>query len=174
MSANLYSCQFLDVSLEKLKLFRQSSALPKGVEVKTVDSFQGLEDVVFVLHCSAAFVERPNPLGHVSDVRRLNVALTRAREMMFIVSNFSFWEDRILKVGKQNDSSGKRKFPMETNEPFYRLLVEARKAKRVVPLSQEHLNSLSDVYIQRGKLCQDLKKTGGAFGRVFKQVKDRP
>lgn len=159
----------------ELKLFRESKFLPKGVEVKTVDSFQGLEDVAIVLHCSAAFAERPNPLGHISNVRRLNVALTRAKELMFIVGNFSFWEDRILKVaGKPNDSSGGRKFHMEVNEPFYRLLTEVRRAKMVAPLSQEVLNSLPDVYIKRGKLCQDFKKTAAIFGgKEFKHVKDR-
>jgi hypothetical protein len=93
---------------------------------------------------------------------------------MFIVGNFSFWEDRILKVGNQNDSLGRRKFPMEVNEPFYRLLTEARKAKMVAPLSQELLNFLSDVYIKRGKLCQNFKKTVASFGREFKQVQQRP
>jgi hypothetical protein len=41
----------------ELKLFRESKLLPKGVVVKTVDSFQGLEDVAIVLHCSAAFAD---------------------------------------------------------------------------------------------------------------------
>jgi hypothetical protein len=144
--------------------FRKSKALPKGVVVKTVDSFQGLEDIAIVLHGSAAFHNKPNPLGHISNERRLNVALTRARELMVIVGNFSFWEDRIVGTGK--DSTGVPKFKMEPAAPFHRLLTEARKAKMVVPVLSEWLGGLPDIYVKRGKVGKDLPKR-------FVNVKDR-
>lgn len=77
-------------------LFRKSNFLPKGVAVQTVDSFQGLEDAAVILHCLAAFPKKPNPLGHISNEKCPNVALTRACELMLIVGNFSFREDSCL------------------------------------------------------------------------------
>ena len=55
------------------------------IEINTVDAFQGREqDIVFYS------VVRSNPkrqIGFLSDCRRLNVALSRARELLFIVGD---------------------------------------------------------------------------------------
>lgn len=75
---------------------------------------------------------------------------------MFIVGNFSFWEDRIVGTGK--DSTGYPKFEMKRASPFYRLLTEARKAKMVVPVLSEWLGGLPDIYVKRGKVDKDLPK----------------
>ncbi|MBC8492592.1 MAG: protein kinase [Chloroflexi bacterium] len=56
-----------------------------SIEINTVDAFQGRErDIVFYS------VVRSNPkrqIGFLSDCRRLNVALSRARELLFIVGD---------------------------------------------------------------------------------------
>merc|ERR1719181_2768644 len=55
----------------------------KGVEVCTVDSFQGKESDVVVLSCVRSSVgvslDPRLAVGFVADPRRINVALTRAR-----------------------------------------------------------------------------------------------
>lgn len=59
--------------------------LPPGVEIDTVDAFQGREKEAIVLS-----LVRSNPKGEVgflSDVRRMNVALTRARAHLFVVGD---------------------------------------------------------------------------------------
>ncbi|KAJ4369251.1 hypothetical protein N0V83_006336 [Neocucurbitaria cava] len=45
----------------------------QGFHVQTVDSFQGKEDQIIVVHCSAARKTRQNPIGFLTDLRRLNV-----------------------------------------------------------------------------------------------------
>lgn len=63
--------------------------MPKDVEVNTVDAFQGREKEIIVFNCV-----RSNPiksivgsLGFLTDLRRLNVAITRPKHFLFIVGN---------------------------------------------------------------------------------------
>ncbi|MCK6546879.1 AAA domain-containing protein [Myxococcota bacterium] len=56
-----------------------------GVEVDTVDGFQGREKEVVIISCV-----RSNPdgeIGFLADVRRMNVALTRARRKLVIIGD---------------------------------------------------------------------------------------
>lgn len=56
-----------------------------GVEINTVDAFQGREeDIVFY---SVVRSNRAKSIGFLDDSRRLNVALSRARELLFIVGD---------------------------------------------------------------------------------------
>lgn len=65
----------------------------KDIEVSTVDSFQGKEKSIILLHFVAAMTsDKVGPFGFVKDSRRLNVALTRARDFMWMVGNFSTWD----------------------------------------------------------------------------------
>lgn len=66
------------------------------VDCSTVDSNQGREKNIIVLHLVAARGvnaqdPRATPFGFVKEVRRLNFALTRAKEFMFLVGNFALW-----------------------------------------------------------------------------------
>jgi senataxin len=54
-------------------------------EVNTVDGFQGREKDVIVLSCVRAMADRG--LGFLSDERRMNVALTRAKYALIIVGH---------------------------------------------------------------------------------------
>jgi len=54
-----------------------------SVQVETVDSFQGRELDVVVISC----VRSGARVGFLSDMRRLNVALTRAKDVLYVVGN---------------------------------------------------------------------------------------
>eukprot|EP00400_MALV-I_sp_L67-5_P000007 gene7-108_t len=59
--------------------------LPKNVEVHTVDSFQGSEsDIVFLSFVRA---NKGGKVGFLNDFRRLNVALTRAKKLLWVFCN---------------------------------------------------------------------------------------
>eukprot|EP00033_Pygsuia_biforma_P005431 GCRY01005994.1.p1 GENE.GCRY01005994.1~~GCRY01005994.1.p1 ORF type:complete len:980 (-),score=123.40 GCRY01005994.1:57-2996(-) len=50
----------------------------------TVDGFQGEENDVIILSCVRS---QPHRVGFLTDFRRINVALTRARSLLFVVGN---------------------------------------------------------------------------------------
>lgn len=55
------------------------------IEINTVDAFQGREKDVIIFSCVRSNKERA--LGFVSDFRRMNVAITRAKHCLFVVGN---------------------------------------------------------------------------------------
>lgn len=61
------------------------------VMVETVDSFQGKQMDVVILSCVRATSARTGSgsVGFVADVRRMNVAITRARRALWIVGNMA-------------------------------------------------------------------------------------
>jgi len=57
--------------------------------VITVDAFQGSEADVIIL----SFVRTQKSVGFLSDARRLNVSLTRAKDLLVIVGNYDQLKD---------------------------------------------------------------------------------
>ena len=76
------------------------------ISINTIDSFQGQErDVVFI---SMTRSNADSTIGFLSDVRRMNVAMTRARKKLVVVGDsatltqFSFYEDLVNYAQEQN------------------------------------------------------------------------
>ena len=70
------------------------------IEINTVDAFQGREtDIIFysVVRCNSE-----GDIGFLSDVRRLNVAFSRARELLVIVGNHEAVTKRPMIYNKPN------------------------------------------------------------------------
>lgn len=55
--------------------------------IETVDSFQGKQLDVIIFSCVRA--KGGNGLGFITDVRRLNVAITRAKRALWILGSLS-------------------------------------------------------------------------------------
>jgi len=68
---------------DQVTLIRRGA--PEGVEVKTVDGFQGREKEVIIL--SLVRSNEEGRIGFLRDLRRLNVAITRARRKLYIVGD---------------------------------------------------------------------------------------
>lgn len=68
------------------RLFSQAlgTTYDKTVEINTVDSFQGREADIVILSCVRAAGSKG--IGFLSDVRRMNVALTRSKHFLFVIS----------------------------------------------------------------------------------------
>ena len=77
------------------------AALPEGVEVGTVDKFQGREAaVVFFSMASSSGDDVPRGLEFLFDRNRFNVAVSRARCLSAVVSSPKLLEARCAKVGQ--------------------------------------------------------------------------
>lgn len=63
----------------------QAALEGSGVEVDTVDAFQGREADAVVVSCVRANTEAE--VGFLADLRRMNVALSRARRHLFVVGD---------------------------------------------------------------------------------------
>jgi senataxin len=57
------------------------------IEINTVDAFQGREKEIIIFSCVRSSAK--GNLGFVSDYRRMNVAITRARHCLYVVGNSS-------------------------------------------------------------------------------------
>lgn len=68
-------------TLGKLRI---NVSLISPLTFETVDSFQGKQADIIILSCVRTL---PGAVGFVSDVRRLNVAITRAKRALWIVGN---------------------------------------------------------------------------------------
>ena len=56
------------------------------IDFNTVDGFQGQEKDIIILSCVRSAAE-PRSIGFLSDRRRLNVAVTRAKSNLFVIGN---------------------------------------------------------------------------------------
>ena len=69
------------------------------MEVSSVDAFQGREANIVIFSCVRAAGSRG--IGFLSDVRRMNVALTRAKNFLFVIARCSsitvnpYWRDLV-------------------------------------------------------------------------------
>lgn len=74
------------------------------IEINTVDAFQGREtDIVFY---SVVRSNDEGNLGFLKDVRRLNVAFSRARELLVVVGDHQCAQRRLEVNGQQNPFVG--------------------------------------------------------------------
>lgn len=84
------------------------------VEINTVDAFQGREtDIVFY---SVVRSNEDGNLGFLKDVRRLNVAFSRARELLVVVGDHQCAQRRLDINGQENPFVGIIKFIRDNSD----------------------------------------------------------
>lgn len=71
--------------LKKTFIDRYGFLITKQIEFNTVDGFQGQEKDIILFSCVRA--ETSTGVGFLADIRRMNVALTRARASLWIVGS---------------------------------------------------------------------------------------
>jgi len=87
---------------ELLKRFKQrwGNDITNSIDFNTIDGFQGQEKDIIILSCVRGAQE--HGVGFLKDIRRINVALTRAKSTLFILGNKEalkgnhFWQDLIV------------------------------------------------------------------------------
>jgi senataxin len=74
--------------LKRVFQVRYGEKILAGVEFNTVDTFQGRERDIIIFSCVK--VAEEGGVGFLSDIRRMNVRLTRANSSLFILGNSKF------------------------------------------------------------------------------------
>jgi senataxin len=78
---------------------RLGAGYERFVEISSVDAFQGREANIVIFSCVRA--AGSNGIGFLSDVRRMNVALTRSKHFLFVIANTRsitvnpYWRDLV-------------------------------------------------------------------------------
>ena len=96
----------VEVLKEQLLSFSTLTDAGQAISINTIDSFQGQErDLVYI---SMTRSNADSTIGFLSDVRRMNVAMTRARKKLVVVgdsatlSQFAFYADFIAYAQEHN------------------------------------------------------------------------
>lgn len=85
-----------------------------SIEINTVDAFQGREtDIVFY---SVVRSNDAGKLGFLKDIRRLNVAFSRARELLVVVGDHQCAQRRLDINGQENPFVGIIKFIRDNSD----------------------------------------------------------
>jgi len=71
--------------VRRLRSLLQAKSIAAGVEVSTIDGFQGREKEVIIF--STVRANNRGSLGFLADSRRINVAMTRARSGFVVIGN---------------------------------------------------------------------------------------
>lgn len=92
------------------------------VEVNTVDAFQGREANIVIF--SAVRAAGSHGIGFLSDVRRMNVALTRAKHFLFVIARCKsigvnpYWND-LVQHAKETNAVVRVPILGDTNKPLF-------------------------------------------------------
>jgi predicted DNA helicase len=79
------STQTAFISPYSAQVTAAAGVLPKGIRCSTIDSFQGQETDTLVISLVRSNDE--GNIGFLKDYRRMNVAITRAREKVFVIGD---------------------------------------------------------------------------------------
>ena len=90
------------VTLKQMFKKKTNNDFLKKVEINTVDAFQGREADIVIFSCVRAAGSKG--IGFLSDVRRMNVGLTRAKHFLFVIArvesivNNPYWKQLVEQI----------------------------------------------------------------------------
>jgi hypothetical protein len=141
------------------------------IEVATVDSYQGRENRIVIVHLAASWqpliqpdmkCQRVNPIGFMGDKRRLNVALSRAQDYSILVGDFAYWEERIQLVNKQQrqvyrspDGKTAPRFLMNMQLPFPIMMKHVHDEQELVQYQSDPAGSKGPLTIPTNHVRED-------------------
>ena len=138
------------------QIFAQKFGKPYStkVEISTVDAFQGREASIVIFSCVRA-AHKGVGIGFLSDVKRMNVALTRAKHFLFVITRCRtiivnpYWRDLVRHAREQRAII---KVPMKRGNKNEELSFPG--LKTLAPLhdsTQPQLSRLRDGYDSEGE-----------------------
>ena len=122
----------------------------RKVEINSVDSFQGREASVIIFSCVRAAGSKG--IGFLSDIRRMNVALTRAKHFLFVIARCQsiivnpYWKDLVDHAHERRaiinvPARGKFSFPdlcsLEAVKPIPKEMIPVSKKSTINMSRQE-------------------------------------
>ena len=158
--------------LKRTFIDRYGSLITKQVDFNTVDGFQGQEKDIILFSCVRA--ETHTGVGFLADIRRMNVALTRARASLWVVGSV----DALVKNKTWRDlfnDAKDRNLVTEAYIGFTRSLEGGQtpskpKITEIETITLEGENTKDD-----GSVIRDAKKSiDNRSQRVVKDSKKRP
>ncbi|KAF3910108.1 hypothetical protein AA313_de0204025 [Arthrobotrys entomopaga] len=116
-----------------------SGSILKAVEFNTTDAFQGREREIIIFSCVRA--SQRSTVGFLSDIRRMNVGLTRARSSLFVLGNAEtlgkneFW-GRLVEDARSRDFYTEGNFEQLLKRPSRTTIKQIEKRLSGVSISQ--------------------------------------
>mmetsp|Transcript_15732 Transcript_15732/g.23157 ORF Transcript_15732/g.23157 Transcript_15732/m.23157 type:complete len:1124 (-) Transcript_15732:204-3575(-) len=107
------------------------------VEINTVDAFQGREANIVIFSCVRA--AGSHGIGFLSDVRRMNVALTRAKHFLLVIARCNsivvnpYWRDLVSHAKENNAVVKVPIYQMSAKKVVFPELPDLRVAGRTAP-----------------------------------------
>lgn len=160
---------------------RYGDAIFDTIEFNTTDAFQGRESEIIIFSCVRASVGRG--IGFVSDIRRMNVGITRAKSSLWVLGNTQslmqgeFWAKLIIDAKNRGRYSGSEVLKLLQN-PLFKMdpnFVSKRKnsSQPIVSLATSDVEMLDAPSLDDASLAlQSSRPATGGFAE--KAVNNKP
>ncbi|KAG4305321.1 hypothetical protein PORY_001491 [Pneumocystis oryctolagi] len=147
--------------IKELFVGKYGESILKNIDFNTVDGFQGQEKDIIILSCVRSSVKG---IGFLSDIRRMNVGLTRAKSSLIILGNVktlschSYWRSLIEDAQRRNLLTKAGLMALKKNNDAYfhnsNITHDEKISDKSYPLQK---NTEEDSYLKKGDFSQDLK-----------------
>lgn len=110
---------------------RYGQGITTGVEFNTVDAFQGRERDIIIFSCVRAADE--GGVGFLSDIRRMNVGLTRAKSSLFVLGNSNFLKRNLMWGRLVDDAKARGLFTQGSYQSMFSRSTRVGSVPRALP-----------------------------------------